>query len=115
MKKKTREVTPERTDKAIAILEDVLVEAGAMLPTRPHQLTDEDFELYGQGIPKTYAQLSRDVREFQGRQDARIVDSQIEQSLAIAARNGDKITQEVRDKMREDRERAQCDEEGGED
>ena len=108
MKKRKHPLTPEMIDEAGDFVESVLIEDGFMLPTRPGQLTSDDIERYGHGQPRLLAELKRDAAAIEGRSSAsRTGNADVEESLAMAARNGDQIREEVWARMRSDRKRAE--------
>ncbi len=78
-----------------------------MLPTRPEELTDKDLALYGQGQPQSIDALKRAVETRPTNTQKSAEHADVEQSMAMAARNGDQISEDVWARMRTDRQRAE--------
>ena len=78
-----------------------------MLPTRPEELTDKDLALYGKGKPQSIDALkcTSETRSTNTRERAERAD--VKESMAMAARNGDQISEDVWARMRIDRQRAE--------
>lgn len=100
--------------KAVAIrldqLRDALVASGRALPTVPSHVTDDDLSLYGKGHARTIDELqsvAEAVRSRTAAQSEEPIDSDIASSMAMAARNGELISESVRARMDEDRRTAE--------
>jgi hypothetical protein len=96
-------------EQVIAFLEEVLVEQGYALPLEPEYITSEDLALYGKGTPRTLDVLRQSFeclmrRQFVADGTAR----HVSESLAMAARNGTRISDAVWTRMRADREKTEA-------
>ena len=78
-----------------------------MLPTRPEELTGKDLALYGQGQPQSIDALKRAVETRPKNTRKSTERANVEKSMAMAARNGDQISEDVWARMRSDRQRAE--------
>lgn len=95
-------------DSAVELLESVMIKGGFALPTQSTQLDSDDLERYGQGQPKSFEQLKQSAAVVEQNIAALVKGNQsIIESLAIAARNGEKISDAVRERMRADRNQAE--------
>ena len=88
-------------------MSSALVAEGFMLPTQPEELTDKDLALYGQGQPQNIDVLERAVETRPPNTRKSAERAIVEQSMAMAARNGDQISEDVWARMRTDRQRAE--------
>ena len=108
MTKKSRDVTPKLVNQAIAFIDEVLVEIGFMFPSRGKHVTDDDLSLYGLGAPKSIEELQRSELAFQKRTSRPVAGpADVVKSLAMAARNGEQISDTVWARMKKDREHAE--------
>lgn len=96
-------------EQVIAFLQDVLVEEGYMLPHEPGHISEEDLALYGKGTPRTLDVLRQSFESLMGRRFVVEERSQgVNESLAMVARNGTRISQPVLARMRADRDKAEA-------
>lgn len=110
MSKKTRNVTKEMIDDALVAISNALIAEGAMLPVDEQQLTDDDLNLFGEGRRASLLELRQRVEAMQQRPSRNVKENHtnlVSESMAMAARNGDQISQAVLERMVEDRVKAE--------
>lgn len=103
MKKSKRSVIPVSVDESLEQVRSVLVAEGFILPTRVEELSDDELSLYGQGKPQSFASLKRDAEARVTHHSANTPNETIQQSMAMAARNGQQISKDVWTRMQTDR------------
>lgn len=103
MKKSKGPVVSVSVDESLEQMRSALVAEGYILPTRTEELTDDELSLYGQGKPQSFAFLERNTKARSTRHIANTPDETIQQSMAMAARNGQQISENVWIRMQTDR------------
>lgn len=110
MSKKTKSIDTQAVAARLDQLRDALVDSGRALPAVPSHVTDDDLSLYGKGRAKTIDELQSVADAVRSRTTAQPmgpIDSDIANSMAMAARNGELISESVRARMDEDRRTAE--------
>jgi len=103
-------LSDEKIQEALDCLELTIVEEGSMLPTKTQLLSDDDLLLYGRGSAVGLEQLKEIVGGIERREERlEPKSSEVFESLAMAARNGDHIDKKVWDNMRADRLKSEKD------
>ena len=87
-------------------MSSTLVAEGYMLPSRLEELTDKDLALYGKGKPQSIDALKRTSATRSATTRERAERADVKESMAMAARNGDQISEDVWARMRIDRQRS---------
>ena len=104
MKKKgKRPINPQSIGASLEQIKQAFIAADFMFPAQPEHLNDEDLALIGKGTPKDLSQLESASRSRDRLLVAVSKDSDVHKSLAMAARNGQQISEDVRNRMRADR------------
>ena len=103
MKKSKGPVIPISMDESLEQMRSTLVAEGYMLPTQAEELSEDDLLLYGQGQPRSFASLQRKAKARMSHQTANKPYDTTQQSMAMAARNGQKISKNVWSQMQKDR------------
>jgi hypothetical protein len=103
MKERGR-VTPLADEQAITFLEETLITEGYAIPCEPAHVSDADLGEYGKGQPLELDILRRSFESLTQRSTGAMP---VNESLARAARNGTKISDDIWQRMKSDRDRAE--------
>ena len=109
MKKSKRPTDAASADTSLNSLRSALVVGEFTLPTREEELTDDDIALFGQGTPADFASIKLAAESRATVSVSSDENTVVQESLAMAARNGQQISEGVWSRMQADRKRAESD------
>ena len=109
MKKSKRPTDAALADTSLNRLRTALVIGEFTLPTREEELTDDDIALFGQGTAADFASIKCSAESRAMKSVSSEENTAVQESLAMAARNGQQISESVWSRMQADRKRVESD------